>query len=121
MYSVDGVLVTYVQVSSVWRYVRNIFLNLHESVGSVVIQSMPCEDALRTVYYILYYIVSHHITLYEYVHISYPCNRQWGPIGLQTSSMPYFLDSRFTGGGKVVSLKRRPRFTPRNIHGTHFC
>jgi hypothetical protein len=31
------------------------------------------------------------------------------------------LDNRFTDDGEVVSLTRRPPFTPRNIHGTHFC
>jgi hypothetical protein len=29
--------------------------------------------------------------------------------------------NRFTDGGKVVSLRRRPLFTPRNIPGAHFC
>jgi hypothetical protein len=32
-----------------------------------------------------------------------------------------FLDNRFTDGGEVVSLMRRPPFTPRKIPGTHFC
>jgi hypothetical protein len=31
------------------------------------------------------------------------------------------LDIRLTDGGKVVSLTRRPHFTPRKIPGTHFC
>jgi hypothetical protein len=29
------------------------------------------------------------------------------------------LDNRPTGGGEVVSLTRRPLFTPRKIPGTH--
>jgi hypothetical protein len=33
----------------------------------------------------------------------------------------FCLDSRLTDGGKVVSLTRRPPFTPRNIPGSHFC
>jgi hypothetical protein len=32
-----------------------------------------------------------------------------------TSRLPHFLDSRLTDGGKVVSLTRQPRFTPRKI------
>jgi hypothetical protein len=36
------------------------------------------------------------------------------------SRVPHFLDSRLTDGGEVVSLRRRPLFTPRKIRGTHF-
>jgi hypothetical protein len=43
-----------------------------------------------------------------------------GPQGRETLRFPYFLDSRFTDGGKVVSLTRRPPFTPKKIPGTHF-
>jgi hypothetical protein len=32
-----------------------------------------------------------------------------------------FLDTWLTDGGEVVSLTRRPPFTPRKIPGTHFC
>jgi hypothetical protein len=43
-------------------------------------------------------------------------------IGLWDFDAPTFsLDNRLTDGGKVVSLKRRLSFTPRNIPGTHFC
>jgi hypothetical protein len=35
-----------------------------------------------------------------------------GPLGCETSRLPHFLDSRLTGGGKVVSPTRRPPFTP---------
>jgi hypothetical protein len=38
----------------------------------------------------------------------------------ETPSFPYFLDNRLTDGGEVVSLTRRPPFTPRKIPGTHF-
>jgi hypothetical protein len=31
------------------------------------------------------------------------------------------LDNPLTDGGEVVSLMRWPPFTPRKIHGTHFC
>jgi hypothetical protein len=31
------------------------------------------------------------------------------------SRLPYLLDNRLTDGGKVVSLTRRPRFTPRKF------
>jgi hypothetical protein len=44
---------------------------------------------------------------------SYPCNRPWRPIGLWDVGAPTFsLDSRLTDGGKVVSLTRRPPFSP---------
>jgi hypothetical protein len=35
------------------------------------------------------------------------------------SILPRFLDNRLTDGGEVVSLTRRPPFTPRKIRGTH--
>jgi hypothetical protein len=35
-----------------------------------------------------------------------------GPQGCETSRLPHFLDSRLTDGGEVVSLTRRPPFTP---------
>jgi hypothetical protein len=34
---------------------------------------------------------------------------------------PTFSDIWLIHGGKVVSITRRPLFTPRNIPGTHFC
>jgi hypothetical protein len=42
------------------------------------------------------------------------------PYGFETSRIPHFLDNRLTDGGEVVSLTRRPFFTPRKIPGTHF-
>jgi hypothetical protein len=44
-----------------------------------------------------------------------------GPYGCGTSRLPHFLENRLTDGGVVVSITRRPPFTPRKIHGTHFC
>jgi hypothetical protein len=44
-----------------------------------------------------------------------------GPQICNTSRLPYFLDNRLTDGGEVVSLTRRPPFTPRNTSSTHFC
>jgi hypothetical protein len=38
----------------------------------------------------------------------------------ETSRLPHFLDSRLRDGGEVVSLMRRPPFTPNKIPGTHF-
>jgi hypothetical protein len=35
--------------------------------------------------------------------------------------LPHFLENRLTDGGEVVSLIRRPPFTPRKIPDTHFC
>jgi hypothetical protein len=31
------------------------------------------------------------------------------------SRLPHFLDNRLIDGGKVVSLTRRPPFTPKNV------
>jgi hypothetical protein len=50
-----------------------------------------------------------------------PVTGRGGPQGCETSRLPHFLDKQLTVGGAVVSLTRRPPFTPRNIPGTHFC
>jgi hypothetical protein len=50
-----------------------------------------------------------------------PITGRGGPEGFEMSRLPYFLDNWFTDGGEVVSLTRRPPFTPRKIPGTHFC
>jgi hypothetical protein len=47
--------------------------------------------------------------------------RPWRPLGLLELEAPTFSDIRFIDGGEVVSLTRRPLFTPRKISGTHFC
>jgi hypothetical protein len=43
-----------------------------------------------------------------------------GPWDCETSRLSHFLDNRFTDGGKVVSLTRRPPFTPIKVPGIHF-
>jgi hypothetical protein len=43
-----------------------------------------------------------------------------GPQGCETSRLPHFLDNRLTDDTEVVSLTRRPHFTPRNTPRTHF-
>jgi hypothetical protein len=50
-----------------------------------------------------------------------PVTDREGPQGCETFRVPHFLDNWLTDGGKVVSHMRRPRFTPRNLSGTHFC
>jgi hypothetical protein len=45
----------------------------------------------------------------------------WRPLGLREVEAPTFSDIRLIDVGNVVSPTRRPRFTPRNIPGTHFC
>jgi hypothetical protein len=47
--------------------------------------------------------------------------RPWRPLGLREVEAPTFSDIRLTDGGKVVSLMRRPLFTPRMIPGTPIC
>jgi hypothetical protein len=44
-----------------------------------------------------------------------------GPYGCKMSTFPHFLDSPLKDGGEVVSLTRRPHFTPRKIPGINFC
>jgi hypothetical protein len=48
-------------------------------------------------------------------------HRPWRPLRLPEVWDPTFSDIRLTDGGKVVSPTRRPLFTARKIHGTHFC
>jgi hypothetical protein len=43
-----------------------------------------------------------------------------GPQGCKTSKLPHFLHNLLKDGDEVVSLTRRPPFTPRKIPGTHF-
>jgi hypothetical protein len=40
---------------------------------------------------------------------------------VETSRLTHFLHNRLRDGGEVVSLTRRPPFTPRKIPGTHLC
>jgi hypothetical protein len=42
------------------------------------------------------------------------------PYNCETSRLPNYLDNRLTDGGKVVSLKRRPPFTPQEYSGYSF-
>jgi hypothetical protein len=41
-----------------------------------------------------------------------PVTGRGGPHDCETSRLPHFLDNRLTEGGEVVSLMRRPAFTP---------
>jgi hypothetical protein len=50
-----------------------------------------------------------------------PVTGRQEPLGCETSRIPHFLDNWFIDGGEVVSLTRRPPFTPKKIPGTHFC
>jgi hypothetical protein len=43
---------------------------------------------------------------------SSPVRGRAGPYGCETSRLPQFLDNRLSDGCEVVSLKRRPPFTP---------
>jgi hypothetical protein len=52
---------------------------------------------------------------------SIPVTGRGGPSVCETLRLPHVLDNRLTDGGEVISLKRLPSFTPRNIPGTHFC
>jgi hypothetical protein len=44
-----------------------------------------------------------------------------GRYGCETSRLTHLLDNWLRDGGEVVSLTRRPPFTPRKIPGTHLC
>jgi hypothetical protein len=53
------------------------------------------------------------ILTHKKVKVKYPCNRPWKHIGLWDVEAPTFsLDNLLTDGGMVVSLTRRPPFTP---------
>jgi hypothetical protein len=41
-----------------------------------------------------------------------PATGRGGPWGCERLRLPHLLDSRLTDGSKVVSLTRRPPFTP---------
>jgi hypothetical protein len=41
-----------------------------------------------------------------------PVTGHGGPYGCETLRVPHYLDNRLTDGGEVVSLMRRPPFTP---------
>jgi hypothetical protein len=41
-----------------------------------------------------------------------PVTGRGGPYGCETSRLPYILDNQLTDDGEVVSLTRRPSFTP---------
>jgi hypothetical protein len=49
-----------------------------------------------------------------------PVTYHGGPQYCGVSRLPHFVANRLTDGSKVVSLKRRPRFTLGKIPGTHF-
>jgi hypothetical protein len=49
-----------------------------------------------------------------------PVTGRGGSQGREMSSISHFPDNRLTDGGEVVSLTRRPPFTPSKIPGTHF-
>jgi hypothetical protein len=53
--------------------------------------------------------------------IPIPVTGRGGSYGCETSKLPHCLDNQLIDGGEVVSLKRRPPFTPRKVPGTHFC
>jgi hypothetical protein len=44
-----------------------------------------------------------------------PVTGRGEPYGCETSRFPHFLDNRLTDGGEVVSLMRRPPYTPQEV------
>jgi hypothetical protein len=61
------------------------------------------------------------ISIIYRISISFPVTGRGGPKVCETSRLPRFLESQLTDGGEVVSLTRRPPFTPTKIPGTHSC
>jgi hypothetical protein len=53
--------------------------------------------------------------------VKLPLYGPWRPLELREVEALTFSDIRLIDGGKVVSPKRRPLFTPRKISGTDFC
>jgi hypothetical protein len=74
----------------------------------------PLNNRLETQELRIYHINSEK----EYAYKWHSCSG--GPRACETSRLPHFLDSRLTDGGEVVSLTRRPPFTPSKIHSTHW-
>jgi hypothetical protein len=50
-----------------------------------------------------------------------PVTGHGAPQSCEMSRIPHFPDNQLTDGSEVVSLTRRPPFTPRKIPGTQFC
>jgi hypothetical protein len=50
-----------------------------------------------------------------------PVTGHGDPYGCETSRLPHLLDNRLTDGGEVVSLTRRPPFSPKKFPGAHLC
>jgi hypothetical protein len=67
------------------------------------------------------FYLSIYIYIYIYEGTAIPVRGRRGAYGCETSRFPHFLDNRVTDGGQVVSLTRRPPFSPRKFLGTHFC
>jgi hypothetical protein len=55
------------------------------------------------------------------LYLAIPVTGCGGPQGYETSRILNFLDNQPTDSDEVVSLRRRPRFSPSNIPGNHFC
>jgi hypothetical protein len=85
--------------------------NCKQELGSVI---------CITLIYIYTLIYRHiHRTLWKPVTANFtrkgkaiPVTGRGGPQGCETSRLPHFLDNRLTDGGEIVSLTRRPLFTP---------
>jgi hypothetical protein len=60
-------------------------------------------------------------TLWQKEGKAIPVTGRGSPQGCEKSRLPHFLDSRLTNGGEVVSLTRRPLFTPRKIPSIRLC
>jgi hypothetical protein len=66
------------------------------------------------------YIIFQHVTIHYKKLVAegikkgraIPVTGRGGPQSCKTSRLPYFLDNRLTDGDDVVSLTRRPPFTP---------
>jgi hypothetical protein len=58
-----------------------------------------------------------HIIFYLFILVTV----RGGPYGCEASRLTHFLDNPLTDGGEVVSLTRRPPFTPKEVSGTHSC
>jgi hypothetical protein len=61
------------------------------------------------------------IFLISIINVALSLYRPWWSLGLREVEAPTFSDIRITDGGRVVSPKRWPLFTPRKVPGTHFC
>jgi hypothetical protein len=120
------VIIRYFQLVSHYHF--HLYTSLSRTFLATVRALWPrCSFiAVITLYYFLLTPtvtdIPHYVYVPQYIKgKAIPVKGRGSPKGCETSRLPYFLYNWLTDGGEVVSLTRRPSFTPRKIPGTYFC